>query len=82
MDTADQSGTTEKTAPALKRLRDNDLRFMGPVELNYRPHAYQAVHTNMNQAQKFLLACLSRTSCSACRAFESILRTSANILRT
>jgi hypothetical protein len=29
MDTADQSGTTEKTAPALKRLRDNDLRFMG-----------------------------------------------------
>jgi hypothetical protein len=35
----------------------------------------------MNSAQKFLLACLSRTSYSACRAFENILRTSANILR-
>src|SRR5438105_14793027 len=35
----------------------------------------------MNSAQKFLLACLSRTSCSASRAFKNILRTSANILR-
>ena len=36
----------------------------------------------MNSDQKFLLACLSRTSRSASRAFKGILRTFANILRT
>ena len=35
----------------------------------------------MNQCQKFLLACLSPTSCSAYRGWENILRTCANILR-
>jgi hypothetical protein len=44
------------------------------------PHRRQ-LHWNMNQAQKFLLACLSRTSCAAFRAFTNILRVSANILR-
>jgi hypothetical protein len=35
----------------------------------------------MKSAQKFSLACLSRTSWSASRADKNILRTSANILR-
>jgi hypothetical protein len=39
------------------------------------------LHKNMNYAQKFTLACLLRTSCSACRAFENVLCASANILR-
>ena len=37
------SGTqTKTTPPAPKRLRGNDLKLWAWVELNYRPHAYQA----------------------------------------
>src|SRR5437762_12768898 len=46
---------------------------MAWVELNHRPHAYQAASHEHELAQKFLLACLSRTSCSASRAYKNIL---------
>ena len=52
------------------------------VELNYRPHAYQASSSNMNSAQKFFLAWLSGTTCSALTAFKNTLRNLKNILRT
>src|SRR5450759_3004918 len=72
----------KKKAPqSANWLRGFPLSEWAWVELNLRPHAYQAASYEHEFGSEVLTSPPFRTSCSACRAFKNILRTSTNILR-